>query len=190
MTWQAPPNDSTGFWDQYGRELPGLISVPLHISAGIHSEGELTHFLQISPTSVHNSGCLRFQFHAGWRMALSGWHVWVELRFVCLLDWDSSIKWWAQGIEAASIYGCLCQDPYLQASIVSISIMNCLLIYCQNVKSIDWGNIKERLVLKHHLVNPGVVVTESLSSVVEGLRSMSTLSYKPHMTWSTGCYYS
>lgn len=32
------------FWDQYSRELPGLISVPLHISVGIHAEGELTHF--------------------------------------------------------------------------------------------------------------------------------------------------
>lgn len=44
MTWQGLPNDSTGFWDQYSRELPGLISVPLHVSAGIHTEEELTHF--------------------------------------------------------------------------------------------------------------------------------------------------
>lgn len=50
MTWQAPPNDSTGFWDQYSRELSPPISVKLHISAGIQGEEELTHFLQISPT--------------------------------------------------------------------------------------------------------------------------------------------
>lgn len=31
ITWQAPPNDSTGLWDQYSRKLPGLILVPLHI---------------------------------------------------------------------------------------------------------------------------------------------------------------
>lgn len=49
MTWQASTNDSTGFWDQYGRELPGLISVALHISVGIHTEGELTHFCGFHP---------------------------------------------------------------------------------------------------------------------------------------------
>lgn len=63
MTWQAPPNDSTGFWDQYSRELPPPISVKLHISAGIQGEEELTHFLQISPTGVHNSGCLLLVTH-------------------------------------------------------------------------------------------------------------------------------
>lgn len=63
------------FWDQYGRELPGLISVSLHISVGIHAEEVLTHFLQILPTSVHNSGWLCCQLYTGRSMALSGWHV-------------------------------------------------------------------------------------------------------------------
>lgn len=65
MIWQAPPNDSTGFWDQYGRELPGLISVSLHISVGIHAEEELTHFLQISPTTVQTVDVCIYRYIQG-----------------------------------------------------------------------------------------------------------------------------
>lgn len=43
-------------------KLPCLISVALHISAGIRTEEELTHFFGILPTSVH-SKCLNPLMH-------------------------------------------------------------------------------------------------------------------------------
>lgn len=41
------------FWNECGRELPRLISVPLHISVGIHAEGELTHFADFTQPWAH-----------------------------------------------------------------------------------------------------------------------------------------
>lgn len=72
MTWRAPPNDSAGFWGLIRRELPAFISVPLHISIGIHAKGEADPFLPISPSSVRSSvrssGSLRFYTQGeGWQ---------------------------------------------------------------------------------------------------------------------------
>lgn len=50
------------------RELPAFISVPLHISIGVHAKGETDPFLQTSPSS----GSLRFYTQGEGRMAESG----------------------------------------------------------------------------------------------------------------------
>lgn len=67
--------------------------------------GGVDPFLQISPTSVYNSGCLHFQLHKGWRTALLGWHLWVVLRFFHLLreEATSLIEWRAQVSEAGGV---------------------------------------------------------------------------------------
>lgn len=52
MTRKPPPNVSDGFWDQYCRVLPCLILGALHISLGIHTEEELTHFSFHPPVDV------------------------------------------------------------------------------------------------------------------------------------------
>lgn len=71
----GPTNDLTGFWDSYGRELPCLISVVLHISVGIHAEEELTHFVRFNPPVCTVDVCTHL--HTGqkstvWRKCL-GW---------------------------------------------------------------------------------------------------------------------
>lgn len=50
------------FWGLIRRELPAFISVPLHISIGVHAKGEVDPFLQTSPSS----GSLSL-LHAGGR---------------------------------------------------------------------------------------------------------------------------
>lgn len=116
MTWQAPTNDSTGFWDQYGRELPGLISVPLHISVGIHAEEELTHFLQI----------LTHQYAQQWMSVLSGTYR-MKSGMVWLACFDSDEIWLSAvttSTEASSIRlrAHTLKHPILLAAFVRIHI--------------------------------------------------------------------
>lgn len=53
--------------------MPAFISVPLHISIGIHAKGEADPFLQISPSSVRSSGSLRFYTQG------EGWQIMAEI---------------------------------------------------------------------------------------------------------------
>lgn len=116
MTWRAPTNDSTGFWDEYSRELPGLISVSLHISVGIHAKGELTHFCRFHPPECITVKVCTFTF----RMKDSiVWLTYLGSARVCLAAVIGSTKhhWWNEKLLDAAEWPC-------HICVVLISILN------------------------------------------------------------------
>lgn len=132
MTWQTPTNDSTGFWDQYSREMPGLISVPLHISLGIHTEGDLTHFCRDHPPVCTTVDVCTFSYMKDgivWLTCLGSAKICLSAKMRSTEPHRSR----AQRYEAANTHGCSCKDPHSQ---------NCVCLSFSKILTVK--TIKER----------------------------------------------